>query len=454
MTNYHIISDDYLKNNKQIKITINNEKIIDFIDIIEESKIYSSKSEKFDIMVIKFEKKNIYNYLKLDDNLLNENSEKLYEEKSIYIPHYPSGDKLSVSFGYGINKLDEYYIKHKCHTEQSSSGSPILNLKTNKLIGIHKGCITDKDKNAKYNIGILLKYPLNELNKNNKNEVYEKENKKELVLKNEINNHIIGEFDVKEDNQNIRIINSYGEWIREYKYEKYFILYENEKEIKENCEISINDKKIPFTYYYKFDKKGKHIIKFIFKEKIKNTSFMFDGCLFLENIDLSNFNTNNVSKIRHMFSGCLFLTNINLSNYNTENVIDMSGIFSYCPSLTNIDLSNFNKNNVTNMCFMFHRCKSLSSINLSNFNTSNVTNMRGMFCECSSLTNIDLSNFNTNNVFNMKEMFYGCSSLININLSNFTSKNVIEIDDMFHGCNKLIKNNIIVSDEKIKKLII
>ena len=42
-----------------------------------------------------------------------------------------------------------------------------------------------------------------------------------------------------------------------------------------------------------------------------------------------------------MFSWCSSLTNINLSNFNTQNVKDMSEMFRECKSLTNIDLSNF-----------------------------------------------------------------------------------------------------------------
>ena len=202
MTNYHIISDEYLKNNKQVKITINDDKIIDLININEKNKIYSSIKDKYDIMIIKLEKENNYNYLELDDSLFNNNSEQLYEEKSIYILHYPNGDKMSVSFGYGIKKENEYYIKHYCNTEQCSSGSPILNLKTNKLIGIHSGSIVDKNKETKYNIGILLKYPLNKFNN-------------KIKYKSILRNEIIAEFDIKEDNKNIRIINSYGQVNRE-----------------------------------------------------------------------------------------------------------------------------------------------------------------------------------------------------------------------------------------------
>ena len=52
----------------------------------------------------------------------------------------------------------------------------------------------------------------------------------------------MAEFDIKEDNKNIRIINSYEQFEREIHFLEYKKENENEKEIKENCEIRINDK--------------------------------------------------------------------------------------------------------------------------------------------------------------------------------------------------------------------
>ena len=57
-----------------------------------------------------------------------------------------------------------------------------------------------------------------------------------------------------------------------------------------------------------------------------------------------------------MFSSCYYLTNINLSNFNTQNVTTMSYMFYDCKSLTNINLSNFNTQNVKDMLFMFSHC--------------------------------------------------------------------------------------------------
>ena len=165
ITNYHVISDKFINENNHIKIFIDDDKIFKIIKSTEKSKIYSSPNDKYDIKIIKLNDEEKYNYLELDDFLFNENSEEFYEEKSIYILHYPSGNRASVSFGYGIKKIveDEYYIKHLCNTETCSSGSPILNLSTNKVIGIHKGQHKNSKSITLYNLGIFLKYPLNEI---------------------------------------------------------------------------------------------------------------------------------------------------------------------------------------------------------------------------------------------------------------------------------------------------
>ena len=54
-----------------------------------------------------------------------------------------------------------------------------------------------------------------------------------------------------------------------------------------------------------------------------------------------------------------------------------------CSSLKELNLNNFNTNNVIHMIFMFHGCSSLKELNLNNFNTNNVTHMRSMFSKCS-----------------------------------------------------------------------
>ena len=57
-----------------------------------------------------------------------------------------------------------------------------------------------------------------------------------------------------------------------------------------------------------------------------------------------------------MFYGCSALKELNLSNFNINNVTDMEGMFSWCSSLKELNLSNFNTNNATDMGLMFSRC--------------------------------------------------------------------------------------------------
>ena len=70
----------------------------------------------------------------------------------------------------------------------------------------------------------------------------------------------------------------------------------------------------------------------------------------------------------------------------------------------NIDLSNFNTNNVTDMFCMFYGCSSLNSINLSNFNTNNVTNMGCMFGDCPYLNKNNII-IKDKRIFNNKDIF-------------------------------------------------
>ena len=126
----------------------------------------------------------------------------------------------------------------------------------------------------------------------------------------------------------------------------------------------------------------------------------------LDKIDLSSFNTSNVTNMSYMFMGCSSLTSLDLSGFNTSNVTYMYYMFNDCSSLTSLDLNGFNTSKVTNMDSMFNNCSSLTSIDLSSFNTSKVTNMDSMFNNCSSLTSIDLSSFNTSKVTNMYLMFF------------------------------------------------
>ena len=140
ITNYHIIDDETVDSGEKIKCYLGDEKTLNLIKVDKNRKIYSSSINKYDIMILNiYDRDNIknINYLELDDYLLTSNSFDRYE--SIYMLHYPSNPNITVSYGNGIEKKDKFSLKHKCYTSEGSSGAPILDLESNKVIGIHKG---------------------------------------------------------------------------------------------------------------------------------------------------------------------------------------------------------------------------------------------------------------------------------------------------------------------------
>ena len=341
------------------------------------------------------------------------------------------------------------YYKDAIRRKIKNIDSEFYNNKWQKLID----SLLESDYKKRFNIYQVIKYLEEELNIKEKDSIGKNENEKNITNINNKVNIIIGEIYIKEEdlNKDIRIINSYENVKREnyWKDKKNDLNYENEKEIKENIEIKIDGKIIEFTYYYKFNKVGKHKIEYSFKNNISKTCFMFWWCDKIINLNLSNFNTQNVTNMSYMFYYCKSLTNLNLSNFNTKNVTDMSHMFSNCDSLKDLNLSNFNTQNVTNMSDMFYNCHQLPNLNLLNFNTQKVTDMSYMFWCCNSLKDLDLSNFNTQNVTSMNDMFYYCFSLTNLNLSNFNTQNVTNMSSMLSCCKSLNKSNIITKDVKI-----
>ena len=163
---------------------------------------------------------------------------------------------------------------------------------------------------------------------------------------------------------------------------------------------------------------------------------MFYYCK-LKSLDLSNFDTSNVTNMRSMFRDCYKIKVLDLSNFDTSNVTNMGSMFRGCESLKELDLSHFDTSNVTIMGAMFYHCCHLIKLDLSNFDTSNVTSMWAMFHYCYSLIKLDLSNFDTSSVTTMQGMFYHCRSLIELDLSNFDTSSVTSMENMFEGCESL-----------------
>ena len=145
----------------------------------------------------------------------------------------------------------------------------------------------------------------------------------------------------------------------------------------------------------------------------------------IESIDLTGWDTGNITDMSYMFFNDPKLTTIKgLEGFKTSNVTNMSNMFAafnnpttddYDPKdheglgqLTKLNLSNWDTSNVTDMSCMFSGQTKLTSLgNLSNWDTSKVTNMAYMFYDLKSIDDgkLDLTDWDTSNVTDMSYMF-------------------------------------------------
>lgn len=176
---------------------------------------------------------------------------------------------------------------------------------------------------------------------------------------------------------------------------------------------------------------------------------MFEYLVSLNNIDLSNVYTDDITNMASMFALTMSLTDLDLSNFNTSKVTNMAGAFfedggilnSSGSVLKNINISSFDTSNVTDMSYMFSY-NILINLDLNNFDTSNVTDMSNMFENNAILTILDISSFDTSKVTNIARIFSRCTNLTTIYASNkFNTSNVASSTDMFYNCPKLVGGN-------------
>ena len=445
LTNYHVIQkfnrimelEIYGKNSDMnsliCSIDLNNHYVTNFKE--QEGDVSLIRINDNDLLILDNVK-----FLNYDNNY--QNGYEIYKNKDIFSLGYPSITQLSYGKGKIIeilepepepkrinpgevaqNSIKAQHVKpsymafeHSIQTMSGCSGSPIVFLDGNeiKVVGIHQK--SEHSIEGKKHFGIFIGSIVDKI----------------IDETNEKGNFILGEISINKTGEDIQIINS------DVGIFEMFGLNDkgNESQIRK-CQIMIDGNNIPFSYTYKFNKEGKHTIRYSFKEKITDICHLFYNCINITYLDFSHFNSKGISSMAYIFNGCSSLADIDLLNLNTEDVTDMTEMFYSCKSLTKLDLSGFNTKKVTNMTAMFFGCTSLKSINFQSFNTENVTDMNSMFYACESLKELNLSNFNTKNVTDMSGMFFGCRTLKRLDLSSFNTEKVVNMGFMFNFCESL-----------------
>ena len=164
ITNHHIINDQFL-NQPQSKICISIKDENEYKEIVLDNRIKYTNRE-YDITIIEIkEMDGIKDYLELDDIIIdyilkNNNMNEIYIDNEVYMIEYPQGT-LSLSTGSIKNiQVDRKYIfSHKCETKPGSAGSPILNIRNNKVIGVHH---SKRINMGNCGFATFLNYPIKE----------------------------------------------------------------------------------------------------------------------------------------------------------------------------------------------------------------------------------------------------------------------------------------------------
>jgi hypothetical protein len=138
ITNYHVISEKIM--NEDIEIEIHNHKTMNLKLNNRYTKYFP---EPKDISIIEIKKTDeIYDDIELldyelDYYIVSNKGYNVYKNSDVFSIEYPYGTN-SVSATGIIENIEDFEFEHTIPTDYGSSGSPIILLSINKVIGIHK----------------------------------------------------------------------------------------------------------------------------------------------------------------------------------------------------------------------------------------------------------------------------------------------------------------------------
>ena len=164
-------------------------------------------------------------------------------------------------------------------------------------------------------------------------------------------------------------------------------------------------------------------------------SFMFYGCPYLKEIDVSNWDVSKVTSFDH-FAAHSGLKRKGIEKWNVSSAINMNAMFHNCGE-EELDLSNWDVSKVQFFCQMFENSPNLKRVKgLEKWDTSSGLGFDEMFGRCYKLEEVDLSSFDTTKAKNgvsasgnghttitMYNMFKDCHNLKKVILGSKFSIN-------------------------------
>ena len=186
--------------------------------------------------------------------------------------------------------------------------------------------------------------------------------------------------------------------------------------------------------------------------KVETMYAMFNMCRHF-NSDLSNWNMSNVENINAMFYGCEKFEGKGLEKWDMSSCKTTINTFRKCYKL-NIDLSTWNTSNITEISGIFYDCTSFEGKGLEKWDMSNVTRSVCAFSGCKNFNGKGLENWKFPKLKEAEQMFLDCENF-NCDVSNWDMSDCSDISRMFYNCKKfkgegLDKWNI---QSKVKKIL-
>ena len=132
--------------------------------------------------------------------------------------------------------------------------------------------------------------------------------------------------------------------------------------------------------------------------ELNDLSSIFDG-LKIEVVDISGWDTSNVTTMAYTFAECEDIKKIiGIENLDVSKLESANSMFYCCKNLVELDLTNWNPILLNSAWNMFSYCSNLKIIkNIENWQLPNIKSVRQMFYKCAKL-DVDLSNWDLTNI--------------------------------------------------------
>lgn len=174
--------------------------------------------------------------------------------------------------------------------------------------------------------------------------------------------------------------------------------------------------------------------------KVTSMWRMFRSCQALKEVKgMENFNTANVREFNELFFDCIYLEKVDLSNFDASSANIISYLVNSCYNLT--DFKFFKKNTTGSICeadAIFGACTKLKSIDLSGCDFNSLYSFYKWFIDCKALESIDLSEAQIGALeFLENGTFKNCNSLKKVSFKGAKLNSLCYIGEFFEGCPNL-----------------